>query len=145
MHKIHRRFRRPFVELYFNNPYSFAFPLGFFVKAAAFGLLAKAAAFGRRPKGSLVNQVHHHLTKIFSKKKHVEFRTCMCVVLFFLVDTQLYYQLIHQILIAHAVHIGNAFANELEGFGIIEHTQSLLVRVSSFFGKHLHYAGIFTL
>ncbi len=43
MHKIHRRFRRPFVELYFNNPYSFAFP------------------FGRWPKGSLVNQVHHHL------------------------------------------------------------------------------------
>ena len=35
--------RRPSGNLWHNNPYSFAFP------------------FGQRPKGSLVNQVHHHL------------------------------------------------------------------------------------
>ena len=72
-----------------NSPYSFAFPFGFFVKAAAFGhlakavafgllakaaafgLLAKAAAFGRRPKGSLINQAYHHLD--FVELVHADF------------------------------------------------------------------------
>ena len=80
------------MDLWHNNPYSFAFPFGFFVKAAAFGLLAeaaafgllakaaafglsaKAAAFGRRPKGSLVNQVHHHLD--FVELVHARHSSC---------------------------------------------------------------------
>ena len=43
------------------------------------------------------------------------------------------------------MHVGNSFADEFVGFGIIKHAQCFFVRESRFVGKHLHDTGIFLL